>query len=352
MEGFEAETHEDIIIYRSEAEMVANCPHQRNLSKKYPKELQDDMPTVGVIGHGLLEESIKRVLKNHGQSDEIADYFAAEVEKTRPDLQPQIIEAYKGVIFDLLYMSVAEIIGCEIQIDHVLIPATKSRGRIVISTKVDLLQTGFGESLIWRDWKSGWKKRDKVEAWQSFQAQFITYILWQNYDGTHKNAEGEELPKVDNIQGLFHETRFGGKVPAEYHRDKHPYRIPDLTQEMQFEGRITEAIRLILTGCDEAWPSCKKCLWCSWIDKCKFANTDALDFAKNQEEFINSTHVMELLVKKNKEIIKDYIKGGGVCEYEFMTAQKKVPAERFTLQITDSRIKPKKKTVKKKAVKK
>jgi len=338
MEGFEAEKHEDIIIDRSTAEMAATCPHQYQLSIKYPKELNNEMLEVGRLGHKLLEESIKRVLDNHGQSDEIADYFAEEVGKTRADLQPQIIEAYKGVLFDLLYLSVAEIIGVEMQIEHVLIPATKSRGRIIITTCLDLLQTGFGGSLIWRDWKSGWKRRDKQEAWQSFQSQFITYILWQCYDGTHKNAANEELPKVDVIQGLFHETRFGGKVLVEYHRDKHPYRLQDLTQEMQFEGRITEAVRLIMTNCDEAWPSEKKCLWCDWIDKCKYADIKALDFIEEPEEFINATHVMGLLVKKNKQTIKDYILGGGVCEYEFMTAQKKTPADRFTLEIVDSKI--------------
>lgn len=344
MDDFKPEKHEDIIIYRSEAEMAATCPHQRKLSKQYPRELQDDMPTVGVIGHELIEEAIKTAIKNRGQSDEIADYFVQEVSKTRPDLSPQVIDAYKGVVFDLLYLSIAEIIGCEMQVDHVLLPATKSRGRVVISTRLDLLQSGFDGSLIWRDWKSGWKRRNSAEAWQSFQGQFITYLLWQAYDGKHKTAEGEALPKVDDITGYFHETRFGKTVESKYSRDKHPWRLNELTQENQFLGRITEAVRLILTDCDEAWPSEKKCLWCNWLDKCEYANKTALDFVERQEEFIYATHVMELLVKQNKQIIKDYILGGGVCEYEFMTAQKKTPAERFTLEIKDSRVIKKKRT--------
>jgi hypothetical protein len=200
------------------------------------------------------------------------------------------------------------------------------------------MKLGFGDSMeIW-DWKSGHKERDKQTAWNDLQAQCSAWLMWKNYDGEHCDADGVQLPKIDEVKFTFKETRKGRSVDAEYSRDKSPYFLPDLTQEMQIEARIMECVKLYMTGCDEAWPSEKKCSWCSHVRECKYANVVAREIADDPDEYVKQYHVLDTLAKQMKKTIVDYLKAGNtIIDPDGLTARKKIPTERFTLEVVDSK---------------
>lgn len=338
MENFEKTKHPDIIIDRSKAEMKANCPHMGTLHDKYNKPVQDPLPVTGTIIHDLVQESLERARDVPDPAVVAADYFAEEIPKVRPDLQPAAIVAGRFIVGELVYMPASQIMGIEKQIEHVLLPATPSRGRVIITLRLDLMLWAMEMGIDVWDWKTGFKRRSQEDVNNDFQAQFGTYILWQNFDGEHKDEQGKILERVDKISFNFKETRWGATKTANFDRDRKYHRLlPDLTQETAFCARITEAVRLILTDCDDAWPHEKKCCWCDYLPECKLANGEAKKFADDKQLFLQQTYIMEELAKKNKGIITEFIKGGGVIEGDMIGRRKMPKTDRFTLEIVSAK---------------
>lgn len=338
MDGKEPEALADIVYDRSTLDMICRCPHQSRLEQENPSETDDPLPVAGTIIHELVEETFE-FCQDSQESSDMADYFMNELPKARPDLQPEVIQGAKGLIRDLLHINPSSIIAWEKQLEHAVLPATPTRGRIVVTQCLDLLMYGFGDELIIWDWKSGFKERTKQDAWNDMQAQCGAWLIWKNYDGEQVDAGGVVLPKMDNVKFVFKETRKGRSVEADYIRDKAPYALPDITHEMQIEARINTAIRLHMTGCDDAWPSEKKCLWCSHVRECKHANLEAKSLADNPNDYVKQYEVIEALYKQMKKTLADYLKAGNVLIDDSpggLTAQKKIPAERFTLEVVET----------------
>lgn len=328
----------DIIYDRSKLAMIEACPHQANLQESNPKDTDDVLPVSGTLIHELVEETYEYCKDSHESSD-FADYFANELPKVRPDLQPEVIDGARTLIRYLMYINPSSVIAVEKQLDHVLIPATKTRGRIVITQCLDMIKTGFGDTIEVLDWKTGWKERTKAEAWQDSQAQCAAWLIWKNYGGISKDAEGNVLPRYDDVKFIFVETRKGKTAEAEFLRDKYHYGLPDLTQEMQFEARIAQAVRLHQEGCDEAWPNEKKCLWCNHVKECKLANAEAKELASDPYGYVRQYQVLDTLVGKMRKSIVDYLKAGNEIVDDSpngLTARKKTPQDRFTLEVVDT----------------
>lgn len=314
--------HPRIVLDRSRLEVKGTCPHQGTLAEEHKRPLQAKLPTIGSIEHNLIEESIE-AMRGQG-ADAIADYYVNELPKQRPDMQPELLQAGKYVAKELLYLNPMMITGCELQIEYQILPAiTKSRGPIFITMCLDLLITGRDDSLIVIDWKSGYKKRTDLEAFQSIQAQCAALILWKQKIYEH----------VDNIVFIYKETRWGTWAKAEFNRNKgYGYYLPDLTQEGAFETRLLECVRLILDGNDETWPDPDKCAWCDYSDLCKDCNIAAMNFAKDREAYVKSTIVIEEVLKKRKALMKTYILEGGKLDFDCVVARKKEPKKTFTLE--------------------
>lgn len=336
LDGKEPDALPDIIYDRSKLDLITRCPHQARLEQENPTETQDPLPVAGTIIHELVEETFE-FCQDSQESADMADYFMNELPKARPDLQPEVIQGAKGLIRDLLYINPNSIIAWEKQLEHVILPATPTQGRVVVTQCLDLLMYGFGDELIIWDWKSGYKERDKVTAWNDMQAQCGAWLIWKNYDGEKVDADGVVLPKMDNVKFVFKETRKGRSVEAEYIRDKHPYSLPDVTHEFQIQARINTAIRLHMTGCDEAWPSEKKCLWCNHIRECKHCNTTAREIATDPHGYVKNYNVITARMAEMKKAIVEYLKAGNeIVDPDGLTARKKTPKSIFTLEVVDT----------------
>lgn len=359
--NLEPEALEPIIADRSTLERVANCPHSQylydliqaigdeingvatftdrafRLIKGAPESLaahitalikggrdllavQDALPTCGTIIHKLIEEAFEFC---KGDLEQIPDYFAEELPKVRPDLQPEIIRAGRYVAIALADLHV-RVISVEQQIDHILIPEVPgTRGAVVGTTCIDLLAQGLNNSLHVIDWKTGWKKRSNSEAFNSFQAQFIAWLLWQQ----------EEYAEVEKIHFWFYETRRDTKAYAKFDRnDEHPA-LPHLTQELAFQARIMTALRLWQTGCTDAWPEETKCCWCDVIQFCKHANTRAIDITKDPTAFVDRMIVLKQLLTKDKKTATAYIKKYGTVVGTVGVFEQTPPSTKFLTQI-------------------
>tara|TARA_Y100000310_G_scaffold108745_1_gene107158 strand:+ start:1535 stop:2548 length:1014 start_codon:yes stop_codon:yes gene_type:complete len=305
------------ILDRSFLQKYADCPFQAQAKCDTPAELKE----VGKEVHRLIEEAIKA----GGGSDMMADYFVEELPKCRPDIQPKVIEAAKWVGDQLANAPLHKIyvdpetgeLAVEYQIDFAL-PVKKNGRPVKITTCVDLLLVGHNNLIVY-DWKTGYKKRSNYEAYSDFQTQFITYILWQLF------------PKIETVHFFYKETMWGTVAYARLDRNKEHPRLPHLTTERAFEGRIMEAVRLWMAGATDAWPEPKKCTWCDAILKCPYADTLARDINKDPVAFVDHMVVIETLLKQNYiKTANEYVKKYGPIRGSKSVYEWRKPKRKFS----------------------
>jgi hypothetical protein len=345
-----------IIIDRSRAEQYCDCPYagfvglcmevlkasaenktifawEMEIFKTAPQELVDKLSPfalsshtsvlcdTGTEIHAVIDEAFE---KCEGDLGLIPDWIVDNLPKVRPDIQPEAIWAARYVA-DVLADLHVTVIGTEVQIDHQLFPATASRGPVVFTMALDLLASGLNNCLHNHDWKTGFKRRSNTEAFNSFQAQSTALVLWKQ----------PQYAEVEKIHFWYQEVRFGTKAYAEFNRSTEHPRLPHLSQEVAFQARIEEAVKLILANRKDAWPSPQKCCWCDAIRWCPHAHVDAMDIARDPKAFVDRMVVLGALLKRCKKAASDWLKGKGPIVGDKYVYDRKPPADKFTAEFTD-----------------
>lgn len=321
-----------VIADRSKLENIAGCPHQDYLVEKHkidPSvreiEVNGKLVVVGSILHELIDEAVKACA---GELDGVADYFLSELPTTRPDVQSECIESAQFMCEELLSIPL-KIIGTEIQVDNVFMSeksTPKGKGELRITTCIDALFTANDGGLIVYDWKTGYKKRTNEEARHSFQAQFIAYILWQQ----------PEYQSVEKIHFFYKETRHRNNAYACFERNRTHKFLPDLTDELAFQARILETVKLMFSGCKDAWPMQKRCTWCEAMWFCEFADPVAFDIRSNLQDAIDQYIVISVRKKKLEEVFTELLQSGEMMEIKGTCTRirRKQPTKpRFTLEV-------------------
>jgi len=260
---------------------------------------------VGSAIHELGEQQIKDAIEGKIQSDELADNIVDALPSIRPDIQPQAIKAARFLANEIIDMRIWDIIGVEKQVDDACKTGiTTMTGRpYKLTACLDVLLSGRNSLHVF-DWKSGFKKHTREETFNDFQAQFDTTILWQQYDGSNGD-------RIDTIHWWFIETFWGTKSYARFERNAEYPTLPRLTQEMQFKGRIFEAIKLWANKNKDAWPEEKKCSWCPIVLDCPHCDTSTKELAKDPKAFIDRIVVLEAALKKAKGLAGNWLKEYG-----------------------------------------
>ena len=306
-------------IDRSDLQDYAECPLRPVLKAKSKTETQPNLlMVIGTEGHRLVEEAIK---ENIDDAVAIAEYVEAELPKLRPDIQPKAVKALRHLCGILLKIKPEQILKdldgkpfIEYQIDNEILPG------VIITTCVDLVKVGIG-ALHVHDWKTGFKKRSREDVETDFQTCVICYILWQMF------------PDIDTIYFWYEETFWGNSAFGRLERNACVGNHPDLTTENVFNARIVEAVRIMQSGSEEAWPLPKKCLWCDVKQECNKCHMAVNDLAKNPKEYLEAYVIMEATLKERKGHIVDYLKGGNELKTDLLEARKKMPAQKFNLEI-------------------
>lgn len=319
-----------IIMDRSELERWGTCPQAATLHQKYKYPCNAELAVGGVMIHKLIEDAFKANTKD-GQFDvlHVAEWFADHVASIRPDVQPDAIKAAKWVAHELMDIH-SPVIGVERQIETRLLPATKSREEVILTTCVDMLLSGKNNSLHVWDWKTGYKKRTAAEARDSFQTCVIASILLDNYDGEHETATGEKLPRIDTIHVWYKEVRWGTTAYARIERDAEDPQLPHLTTEVAMRKRIESAARLWLQGATEAWPESEKCAMCDAIYHCPLAAMEIKDIDNDPCKAVDHYAVIEQYAKRLKKDLGLYYKKHGPIEGTEVKFDWIRPAPKFT----------------------
>lgn len=305
------------ILDRTPLEGYLTCPAKAKFDLQYPP-IVGEPAQVGTEIHRLIQEAFEWC-KDDPESAP-ADFFEQEAPKCRPDLQPEVLRAAKTVSEDLRRINMSRIIGVEYQVDYQLPGLYKGRPA-KITTAIDLLLQGATDTvlIVW-DWKSGWKRRSNAEAQDSFQAQFIAFILFHLY------------PSVDTVHFFYKETRFGTVGYAKFER-KALIGFSSMTTVQAMEARILQAVRYWSEDSKEAWPEPKKCSWCDHTARCPHVIGDVKDLASDEKGYVDQYYALKARIDKMEDAMIEVIKSGKKDRLfgSAMTVERKWPKPKFTL---------------------
>jgi hypothetical protein len=300
---------EPIIADRSAVEDYAVCPFRASKKRELAGKADDHSicMEVGNEVHRIAEDCLKEAAISQIPSNDVAEDIVDKLASVKPDIQPQVIKAARYFADMVCELRIHDIIGVELQIDDACKTGlTDMEGRpFKLTTCLDLLLKGQN-SLHVIDWKSGYKKRNKEETFNSFQAQFASNILWKTYDGSNGD-------KIDTIHFWYWETFWGTKSYARFDRDAETASLPHLTLELQIKGRIFEAIKLWATDSKEAWPEEKKCAWCpvEVVKLCPHAIPSVKDLVNDPKGAVDQLVVLKAAYDNAASALKAHVKAHG-----------------------------------------
>lgn len=290
-------------IDRSDLEAFGICPLQGQLRKQHEGEYEthDPLPEAAKIVHSIGAVAIKSCNRD---LQEAADYIANELPKARPDLQPDVLRAGRFLANRLRWSRARHVLMADDeQISRTIIPASKNRGELIVTTRPDLvLATDKPDKIVIADTKAGWKDRTNQEARDEFQTcticwtikgkfphiRYIDFNYWQ----TRKNTIARAYIDLEQVVGGT---------------QKEP-----LTQELAFEQRIFEAARLYIEGVDDAWPNETKCSMCPVLKWCKYAEEVCKELDGDIEGYVDNTVVLAEVLKQREKAISEATKDGRI----------------------------------------
>ena len=325
------EVVETEIIDRSRAEKRATCPFQGYWCEQRP-ESTNKLCQVGQEVHSVAESVLREVLES-GDFESLPMELADKLLSARPDIQPAVLQAARNLLKLISQTAGGKVLRdsngdpfIEKQIDCNFIPTQDGRP-VKLTTCLDFARYGQQENIIVTDWKGGYKKRSNSEAQESFQAQFIGYVLWQLF------------PKIDRIDFWYDETRWGTQAYARF--DRKQIVIGEITQEQAIKSRIFEACKLIYADCRECWPTPEKCCWCDAVMDCLKADAPAKALSENPAEWVDNIAALQAKIDKMTDYAGEYVKSHGAikgtnCIFEWKPSKPKFTPKLYSLADGDN----------------
>lgn len=279
------------VVDRSRLQSYATCPLQARLSEQRKGTVGEDAE-IGEQVHRAFGRVVQCLLDDHNMHrSAIAETFERELQSSRPDLQPKVIDAAKASIWPLASY-LAEI--NPLNVLHFDGGQGEKSGQL--SCDIEALQfrltresdfvhaTDSTEVLRVLDLKSGRKQWDYDAVLSEFAFAIDAYLLFQKYE------------RVQVVQIAVWMTRFGHRTP-----------FVDFSRR-----RMADIYGQILTAYDalarnerapiekvEAFPTEEKCRICSCAASCRLAEAEfATDPAILVDQLIASEARVKALEKR------------------------------------------------------
>lgn len=247
---------------RSTAERYGNCPASGRIVDLGLVPTANDCTNSGNEVHACLSTLIDLYVDARGEMSvpEMVDTLTGEMHKSRPDVQPDVIDALKYSIWPfcrfLDEIGSARIVrydGGRAEKSGQLSHNIPSLG-VCYTSELDLLYMGPSKKILHEiDYKSGYLKHTAKTIAASFQFQSHAFLVFKNY------------PDVDVLEvSIWHTRNNSIAYTVEFHRKDLP----------QFEARIYrsamewKAWHKADLAIVPPWPSAEKCRICDGRTLC------------------------------------------------------------------------------------
>lgn len=246
-------------VDRSTLEAYSECPMQARLSAD-SKGVIGIAATIGEEGHRAISRVVTWYLDVWADCSkrDVAGRLELELQHARPDVQPQVIDAFRPMVWPFAAMLI-ELTG-----DHILRydggegersgQLACECGEFLLTSEDDLLQaTASKQVLRSHDWKGGWGFYDIDDVAKALQFQKRAWLTLNNY------------PECDVLEVAVWNARKGQRLPyVQFPRSRLP----------QYEARIKSYLN-ILADYESApldkvpcWASTEKCRICDVAARC------------------------------------------------------------------------------------
>ena len=289
---------DDVKVFdRSTLETWAKCPTQAWLKETSGINSVGELAEIGEQVH----QAIGRVVKHYQESgealppSEVKEELLSEIRTSRPDLQPEAIDAFRRSAYSFSYFlceqpfnSIMRYDGGEGDASGQL--AYEIKPGFQITSELDLLlATVSPEQLLEVDYKTGHKQWTAEDVKNSFQFQFHAVLVFRNYE------------EVQSLQVVIWNTRKNIKS----------YTVEFKRHELQaYESRILKAIEIYEQNQNtlpDSWPTREKCAMCDVSIKCHAVDADLKEVAENPEQFLEETVRLDEIVKARKKQLSAHV---------------------------------------------
>ena len=255
----------------------------------------------------------------------VPEWFVDNLPKIKPNITPMAIRHARHAA-DMISEYHVNLIALEHQVSLVIIPETETTPAVIVTSRLDLLGAGKDNlNLHVMDWKTGFKRMTNQETAESFQAEFNSWLLFQQ----------ELYKEINTIHWWYFETMWGTKAYARFDRNEEHPRLPGLTTEVAIQGRVMSAVDLFLKNCKDAWPLPYSCSWCDMIRFCSLANMDAKEISDDPKFYVDRLVVTTALLKRRKAAATAWIKAKGPLVGTKVAYTKKIPQVKFSAGFED-----------------
>jgi hypothetical protein len=224
------------------------------------RSTDNQLSECGTEIHDLLKRAFKEC---ENDLNRVPEWLVDNLPTIKPNIS-SMARRHARHAADLLTEYHVNIIAVEHQVSLVVYPETEKTPAVIVTMRYDLIGSGKNNLHV-MDWKTGFKRLTNQEAAESFQAEFGSWLLFQQ----------ELYKEINTLHWWYFETMWGTKAYARFDRlEEHP-RLPGLTTEKAIQGRVMTAVDLFMKNCKDPWPLPYSCAWCDMIRFCPYADLDA-----------------------------------------------------------------------------
>lgn len=295
MSGFEDTPRLD----RSTLERYATCPMQARLCETVVKSVGPEA-VAGTEIHGIISELISDYVACGADMprDEIMERLWRGIRASRPDVQPDVIDGFRRAIWPMAAMFVGDRENPGVMPSAIMrydggdgdrsgqISADISSVNAVATCEVDLLlATKVPQVVKLRDWKTGHKFWTADAVADSFQFQFYSWVILENYPDAQ-----EVLVSIFNTRANV----WTWEIP--FTRE----RIESYRARVEHAAGLWQRWHTWSPENVEAWPMRGKCEKCPALAACRYADRDIAELTTPEKLLTR----LQFLGQQSKAITK------------------------------------------------
>ena len=271
------------------------------------------------------------------------EYWWNAMKQARPDVQPDVIEALKRCTWTMFQFlkdrnprdimryqgGQGEQSG---QIAWPLLPATETRGALMVTTEIDLLLAGVSEEeLLEVDLKTGHTIWTAADVKASFQFNTHSWLIFNNYPAIKYLHVRIFMTRMNAWSPTVTFTRrmamdFAGVLLQAVEYRRRMFALADKVREHDLLGDVAGGsagwsamvgamdAAAKAEGFNYAWPAEKKCIQCAATQLCPCVLLPAWQLHENPVAFCEHTAAMAIAVQERLDQQQDYVEKHGNVE--------------------------------------
>lgn len=320
------------LIDRSTIERYIECPFAGAAIETCLVENGSLAADSGNEAHDAFAAMVWDYIASNGEAAvyELAESAVAQAQVSRPDLQPDVLEAVRAGVWpiakDLVYRAdgqrrnPADILRYQGgtdertgQIAYDITPGGPGKAAQRLTTELDLLMAGDAkDELCVTDWKTGRTDWTAAKVRAAFQFQFHSLLLFNVYPDCQRVWVRVWSPRTGGSTGWVGFTRRDADDCG--HR---------CVQALEWR-------RQALAGPGEApaWPDAERCSWCPATRYCPNAADPAPELAENPEGFLTCYAIRQIQLDKDKAALNAYVRAHGMIAGNGWEYGEKPPSSR------------------------